>query len=181
MLCTYNVFLIHSSDERSTRWVHSLAMINSAMVNTDRQRLLLLADVDSLGYTHSRGTTGACGSFIFSFTNNLHTHSHRGFINLPSHPWCVSSFPSSPHPLYPLAPMTGICCFCCLFVCFLSESESSHFNFSSSLNKGSFYENRVWVGVVPNPWSGRKPSCAEKKVLKFLPIHECMCAWDYRV
>jgi hypothetical protein len=64
--------------------LHSLALMNSAAVNTGVQVSLSYCDLHSFGYM-PRSNTGAYDSSVFSSLSSLHSASNNGYTNLHSH------------------------------------------------------------------------------------------------
>ena len=58
------IFFIHSSADGRLGYLHVLAVVNSAAVNTGARVSLHIVVLP--GYMHSTGVTGSCGSSTFS-------------------------------------------------------------------------------------------------------------------
>jgi hypothetical protein len=85
------MFLIHSLVVRHLSCFHSLAIVNSAVMNIDVQMSLLYSDLCSCGHI-----TGSHG-YLFHFLRNHHTTFHNGCTYFYSHQQCIS-VPVSLHP-----------------------------------------------------------------------------------
>ena len=91
----YHSFFIHSSLSGHLGCFHVLAIVNSAVMNTEIHVSFFI--FVSSGYMPRSGIAGPHGGFIPNFLRNFHTIFHSGHISLNSHQCKRVPFP--PHPL----------------------------------------------------------------------------------
>jgi hypothetical protein len=91
------VFLIHSPVVRHLGCSHSLAIVNSSVINVSMQVVLMCPDLHSFGYLSRSGITGLYGCSIFRFLSNFYTDFNKSCTNLHSHQQSIK-VPITLHP-----------------------------------------------------------------------------------